>query len=60
MTEVQSKRTDEFRLACDKKFELSTIFKDAAEVVILRKGAFAPPPEPPELNGTDDVETPSG
>lgn len=59
LTNIQSKRADEFRLSCDKKFELATVFKDAEEVALLKKNAFAPPPEPPEVNGTDDVETPS-
>ena len=56
LQETNSAKADEFRQACDNKFELATLFKDDEEIATLKKTAFAPPPEPPELNGTDDVE----
>ena len=59
LQELQSSRTDEFRTRCDAKFELSTVFKTSEEIATLRKGAIASQPEPPAINGTDDIETSS-
>jgi peptide alpha-N-acetyltransferase len=36
---IKSTRLDEFNSRCDKKFELSTVFKSSAEQDILRKDA---------------------
>jgi peptide alpha-N-acetyltransferase len=37
--DIQSPRQDEYRAACDTKFELSTIFKTSSELAVLRKDA---------------------
>jgi hypothetical protein len=37
--DIQSPRQDEYRIACDAKFELSTMFKTPSELEVLRKGA---------------------
>ena len=37
--DLQSPRQDEYRIACDLKFELSTVFKSPGELEVLRKGA---------------------
>lgn len=37
---MQSPRQDEYRIACDAKFELSTVFKAPCELVVLRKDAI--------------------
>ena len=50
----KSARAEEFRLACDEKFELSTIFKSADEKATLKKEAIAAQPEPPATNGIED------
>jgi len=39
LKEMQSPRQDEYRAACDAKFELSTVFKSLSELEVLRKGA---------------------
>jgi len=46
-------RTDEFREACNARFELSTVFKTPAELAQLRAEAFDPATddEPPEEKG---------
>ncbi|KAL4251971.1 NMDA receptor-regulated protein 1a [Abortiporus biennis] len=41
LKEVNSSRAEEFRKACDSKFELSTLFKSAEELAELRKHSFA-------------------
>ncbi|KAH8102267.1 NMDA receptor-regulated protein 1a [Cristinia sonorae] len=38
---IKSSRASEFRLACNKKFELSTVFKSPNELAELRRKAFA-------------------
>jgi N-alpha-acetyltransferase 15/16, NatA auxiliary subunit len=40
LTDIKSSRIDEFRAACDAKFELSTAFKPPAELAILKKLAL--------------------
>jgi len=37
LTSLQSSRVDEFKVACQSKFELSTMFKNRAELVMLSK-----------------------
>ena len=37
LTSFHSSRIDEFKVACQSKFELSTVFKNSAELVILSK-----------------------
>ncbi|KAH7926272.1 N-terminal acetyltransferase A, auxiliary subunit [Leucogyrophana mollusca] len=37
LREIQSPRVDEFRAACDARFELSTVFKTRDQLAILRK-----------------------
>lgn len=37
LTSLQSSRVDEFKVACQSKFELSTVFKDSAELAMLSK-----------------------
>jgi len=37
--DIQSPRQDEYRIACDAKFELATVFKTPSELEVLRKGA---------------------
>ncbi|KAJ7599220.1 NMDA receptor-regulated protein 1-domain-containing protein [Mycena floridula] len=44
LSKLKSPRENEFRVACDKKFERSTVFKSAEEQVVLRAQAIAPPP----------------
>jgi len=39
---LKSPRTDEFRLACGSKFDLSTVFKTPAELATLRLNVLAP------------------
>lgn len=39
LKDVQSPRQDEYRTACDAKFELSTVFKPSNELEVLRKEA---------------------
>ncbi|PSR74379.1 hypothetical protein PHLCEN_2v9887 [Hermanssonia centrifuga] len=56
---IKSTRSEEFRTACDAKFELSTVFKSTEEITALRKSAFAPPVDPPEANGDAERETAS-
>jgi peptide alpha-N-acetyltransferase len=41
LTTIKSSRIDEFRAACDAKFELSTVFKSPAELAVLRKKVIA-------------------
>lgn len=54
---LSSSRREEFRLACDQKFPLSTVFKTADETAALRKEAITPPPEDAQLtNGEDKSE----
>ncbi|OBZ77517.1 N-alpha-acetyltransferase 16, NatA auxiliary subunit [Grifola frondosa] len=36
LNEIHSPRADEFRAACDAKFELSTLFKPASEILAMR------------------------
>jgi N-alpha-acetyltransferase 15/16, NatA auxiliary subunit len=38
---IKSTRVDEFRTACDAKFELSTVFKCSVELAALRKQTLA-------------------
>lgn len=38
---IQSPRMDEYRGACDAKFELSTMFKTPSELALLRKKGMA-------------------
>ena len=57
LREISSSRVDEFRTACDSKFERSTIFKTPQEMAALRKNAVAPPPdESAAANGDDKTE----
>jgi N-alpha-acetyltransferase 15/16, NatA auxiliary subunit len=37
--DIQSPRQDEYRAACDARFELSTVFKTSSELEVLRKDA---------------------
>jgi hypothetical protein len=37
LTSLQSSRVDEFKIACQSKFELSTVFKNSAEFAVLSK-----------------------
>jgi N-alpha-acetyltransferase 15/16, NatA auxiliary subunit len=37
LSSINSSRTNEFRSKCDAKFELSTMFKTAAEQEVLKK-----------------------
>jgi len=41
LTAIKSPRVEEFRTACDTKFELSTVFKSSTELAVLRKQALA-------------------
>ncbi|KAI0075976.1 N-terminal acetyltransferase A, auxiliary subunit [Panus rudis PR-1116 ss-1] len=41
LQELSSSRAEEFRETCDKRFELSTVFKPASELPALRKSAIA-------------------
>ncbi|GLB39170.1 putative N-terminal acetyltransferase A, auxiliary subunit [Lyophyllum shimeji] len=41
LTYIKSERVEEFRSACDERFELSTVFKPAAELEALKKWARA-------------------
>jgi N-alpha-acetyltransferase 15/16, NatA auxiliary subunit len=43
LSKIDSPRAEEFRVACDAKFELSTVFKPPAEQAILRKHAIVHP-----------------
>ena len=53
--DISSSRADEFRKACDDKFELATIFKTSEECAALRKQAIAPPPDASvAVNGDED------
>lgn len=36
LTAIKSSRVEKFRMACDAKFELSTMFKSSAELAALR------------------------
>ena len=38
---IKSTRVDEFRAACNAKFELSTIFKSSTKLAALRKQVLA-------------------
>ena len=37
LTSLQSSRVDEFKIACQSKFELSTVFKNSEELAVLSK-----------------------
>ena len=37
LTSLQSSRVDEFKVACQSRFELSTVFKNSAELAVLSK-----------------------
>ena len=37
LTLLKSSRIDEFKAACQSKFELSTVFKNSAELAVLSK-----------------------
>ncbi|KAG6862967.1 hypothetical protein C0991_009176, partial [Blastosporella zonata] len=37
LTDIKSERADEFREACDRRFEVSTVFKLKEELEALRK-----------------------
>ena len=55
LNEISSSRSEEFRQACDSKFDRSTVFKTSEEVVTLRKEAVAPPPDvAAAVNGDED------
>ncbi|GJE86494.1 NMDA receptor-regulated protein 1 [Phanerochaete sordida] len=55
LNDISSSRSEEFRTACDSKFDRSTVFKTSEEVVILRKEAVAPPPDvATAVNGDED------
>ncbi|KAG6833055.1 hypothetical protein H0H87_012066 [Tephrocybe sp. NHM501043] len=41
LKEIKSARVEEFRCACDARFEVSTVFKSAAELEALRKRTLA-------------------
>ncbi|EKM56495.1 uncharacterized protein PHACADRAFT_253657 [Phanerochaete carnosa HHB-10118-sp] len=52
---ISSSRTDEFRQACDSRFERSTIFKAPEETIALRKQAIAPLSDvSATMNGNED------
>jgi len=53
LKENKSPRVDEFRAACDAKFEMSTVFKPTADVAALRRKAFANVEEEP--NGVEVI-----
>jgi peptide alpha-N-acetyltransferase len=38
---IKSTRVEEFRTACDAKFELSTVFKSSTELAALRRQTLA-------------------
>ncbi|CAL1708693.1 unnamed protein product [Somion occarium] len=48
---IRSARVGEFRAACDKKFELSTVFKAPAELISLRRKAIATIEDVEKANG---------
>jgi len=50
---LKSPRAEEFRVACDKKFELSTVFRSSEEQANLRQYCLAG-----EKEDADAVETP--
>jgi len=41
LTAIKSSRVEEFRKACNGKFELSTVFKSSGELVVLRRQVLA-------------------
>lgn len=49
---IKSSRTEEFRIACDKKFGLSTVFKSPDEQATLRQGCLTR-----EAEDADAIET---
>lgn len=54
LNDIRSQRAEEFRVDCDKRFELSTVFKSPKEQAILRTKAFATPDT--QANGEANVE----
>ncbi|TFK20657.1 N-terminal acetyltransferase A, auxiliary subunit [Coprinopsis marcescibilis] len=54
LTSIKSTRAEEFRAACDKKFELSTLFKTPEELATLRKKVLNPKDAP--LTGSKEAK----
>jgi len=52
LTTIKSPRSEEFRTACDAKFELSTVFKNAGELAVLQKQVLAGN----DGKGDDDID----
>ncbi|KAJ8597054.1 N-terminal acetyltransferase A, auxiliary subunit [Rhizopogon salebrosus TDB-379] len=53
LKDVKSSRAEEFRIACNDRFELSTLFKSAEEIAVLQKEL-----EEPEESRSEDSESP--
>ncbi|KAG6812172.1 hypothetical protein H0H92_004040 [Tricholoma furcatifolium] len=51
LTDVKSTRTEDFRTACDKRFEASTVFKPVVELEVLKKQMLATEEAVKEDNG---------
>jgi hypothetical protein len=49
LSSCNSSRADEFRIACDAKFELSTVFKTPSELAPLREQVLLGSPSEPIL-----------
>jgi len=58
LKDLKSTREEEFRIAFEKKFELSTVFKTQEEIVALRRKAFAHVDEKKDEDN-DEVEVAS-
>ncbi len=54
LNNARSQRAEDFRVECDKRFELSTVFKSPKEQAILRTKAFATPDA--QVNGEANIE----
>jgi hypothetical protein len=53
LKDMKSSRAEEFRIACDDRFKLSTLFKSAEDFTMLQKGL-----EEPEESQVEDSELP--